>query len=74
MPVFEYTPHQVKLAVTGYGKADKKQVQEMLALLLRLDAPIRQDDTADAVAVALCHAQGSSVRALVEESAQRRPE
>jgi crossover junction endodeoxyribonuclease RuvC len=57
VPVFEYTPHQVKLAVTGYGRADKKQVQRMLALVLRLATPIRQDDTADAVAVALCHAQ-----------------
>ena len=66
VPVFEYTPHQVKLAVTGYGKADKKQVQEMLALLLRLDAPIRQDDTADAVAVALCHAQGRRVAGVLE--------
>ncbi len=66
VPVFEYTPHQVKLAVTGYGKADKKQVQDMLALLLRLERPIRQDDTADAVAVALCHAQGLRVAAVVE--------
>ena len=66
VPVFEYTPHQVKLAVTGYGKADKRQVQEMLALLLRLERPIRQDDTADAVAVALCHAQGLPVAAVME--------
>jgi crossover junction endodeoxyribonuclease RuvC len=70
VPVFEYTPHQVKLAVTGYGKADKKQVQQMLAVLLRLAAPIRQDDTADAVAVALCHAQGVAVaNLLARESA-----
>jgi crossover junction endodeoxyribonuclease RuvC len=65
VPVFEYTPHQVKLAVTGYGRADKKQVQQMLALLLRLAEPIRQDDTADAVAVALCHAQGVHVEAAI---------
>ena len=71
VPVFEYTPHQVKLAVTGYGKADKKQVQEMLRVLLRLERPIRQDDAADAVAVALCHAQGATVRDLVEATAAR---
>ncbi len=69
VPVFEYTPHQVKLAVTGYGKADKKQVQDMVALLLRLERPIRQDDTADAVAVALCHAQGVAVGQLMERTA-----
>jgi crossover junction endodeoxyribonuclease RuvC len=68
IPVFEYTPHQVKLAVTGYGKADKKQVQQMLALLLRLAEPIRQDDAADAVAVALCHAQGVHVAAAVDRA------
>ena len=68
VPVFEYTPHQVKLAVTGYGKADKKQVQQMLAVLLRLAEPIRQDDTADAVAVALCHAQGLRVAAALDRA------
>ncbi|OLC52027.1 MAG: crossover junction endodeoxyribonuclease RuvC [Chloroflexi bacterium 13_1_40CM_4_68_4] len=68
VPVFEYTPHQVKLAVTGYGKADKRQVQQMLSRLLRLTEPIRQDDTADAVAVALCHAQGLVVGAALERA------
>ena len=66
VPVFEYTPHQIKLAVTGYGKAEKRQVQDMLAVLLGLEPPIRQDDTADAIAVALCHAQGVRVGALTE--------
>lgn len=70
LPVFEYTPHQVKLAVTGYGKADKRQVQDMLALLLHLERPIRQDDAADAAAVALCHAQGAATRRAI---AQREP-
>ncbi len=65
LPVFEYTPHQVKLAITGYGRAEKKQVQEMLSLLLRLETPIRQDDAADAAAVALCHAQGWRVTAML---------
>lgn len=55
MPVYEYTPMQVKLAVTGYGKADKAQVQEMVRQLLRLKAVPRPDDVADALAIAICH-------------------
>ncbi len=66
VPVYEYTPHQVKLAVTGYGKAEKRQVQDMLAVLLHLERPIRQDDTADAVAVAVCHAQGLAMRTVLQ--------
>ena len=54
--VFEYTPSQVKLAVVGYGKADKKQVMEMTRMLLKLDKLPRPDDAADALAVAICHA------------------
>jgi crossover junction endodeoxyribonuclease RuvC len=73
VPVFEYTPHQVKLAVTGYGSADKRQVQDMLAVLLGLELPIRQDDTADAIAVALCHAQGARLAALVNAQADGAP-
>lgn len=56
IPLFEYTPMQIKQAITGYGKADKKQVQEMVRLLLNLrDAP-KPDDCADALATALTHA------------------
>ncbi len=55
IPVYEYTPMQVKLAVTGYGKAVKKQVQEMTRRLLKLDAVPKPDDTADALAMAICH-------------------
>ena len=55
--VAEYTPQEVKLSVTGTGGADKKQVQKMLALVLALSVPITQDNVADAVAVALTHAQ-----------------
>lgn len=73
VPVFEYTPHQVKLAVTGYGSADKRQVQDMLAVLLGLERPIRQDDTADAIAVALCHAQGARLDALVSAQTDGAP-
>lgn len=57
LPVYEYTPMQVKQAVTGYGKAVKKQVQEMTRILLRLPAVPSPDDTADALALAItfCH-------------------
>ena len=57
VPVFEYTPMQVKCAVTGYGQAHKPQVMEMTRRLLRLDSVPRPDDTADALALAICHAQ-----------------
>lgn len=53
--VAEYTPLQVKQAVTGFGNADKKQVQIMVQKILKLDAVPRPDDAADALAIALCH-------------------
>ncbi|OUM87184.1 MAG: crossover junction endodeoxyribonuclease RuvC [Bacillus thermozeamaize] len=56
VPVYEYTPLQVKQGVVGYGRADKQQVQEMVQRLLSLSEPLRPDDVADALAVALCHA------------------
>ena len=56
LPVYEYTPLQIKQSVTGYGKAVKKQVQEMTRTILKLDAVPKPDDTADALAVAICHA------------------
>lgn len=55
--LFEYTPPQIKQAITGYGNADKKQMQQMVKLLLRLETIPRPDDAADALAVALTHAQ-----------------
>lgn len=55
IPVFEYTPNQVKQAVTGSGRADKKQVQEMIKRLLHLDAVPTPDDAADGLSIALCH-------------------
>ena len=66
VPVFEYTPMQVKQAVTGYGKAVKKQVQEMTRVLLRLDAVPKPDDTADALALAIayCHCSRSRLAGL----------
>lgn len=57
VPLFEYTPLQVKSAVTGYGKAHKPQVMEMTRRLLRLKEVPKPDDTADALAIAICHGQ-----------------
>ena len=54
--IFEYTPLQVKQAIAGYGKAEKKQVQQMTKLLLNLSEIPKPDDTADALAIAICHA------------------
>ncbi len=62
VPVREYTPLQVKQAVVGYGKADKHQVITMVTSLLRLPAPPKPDDTADALAIAWCHAQCAGSR------------
>nr|WP_201469802.1 crossover junction endodeoxyribonuclease RuvC [Microbacterium hydrocarbonoxydans] len=56
LPAATHTPSEVKAAVTGYGSADKKQVQAMIARILRLDAPPQPADAADALAIALCHA------------------
>ena len=56
---FEYTPLQVKQSVVGYGRADKKQVQEMTRRILALEKVPKPDDTADALAMAICHAHAS---------------
>jgi crossover junction endodeoxyribonuclease RuvC len=56
LPVVEYTPAEVKLAVVGYGRAEKQQVQQMVSLLLGLDPPPSRLDVTDALAVAVCHA------------------
>ena len=56
LEIFEYTPLQIKQSVTGYGKADKKQIQEMVRVLLGLRAVPKPDDCADALAAALTHA------------------
>ena len=55
IPIYEYTPFQVKQSVTGYGKAEKRQVEEMVKLLLNLKKRPELDDTADALAIAICH-------------------
>ena len=55
--IFEYTPLQIKQALTGYGRAEKIQIQQMVKTMLGLNGIPRPDDAADALAVALCHAQ-----------------
>ena len=60
LSVFEYTPLQVKQAVVGYGRAEKKQVQDMVRRILNLPAVPKPADAADAVALALCHARSST--------------
>jgi crossover junction endodeoxyribonuclease RuvC len=57
--VVEYKPAEVKLAVAGYGAADKRQIQEMVRIILGLDSIPRPDDAADALAVAICHVSSS---------------
>jgi len=54
LPILEYTPPQVKLSVTGDGRADKRQIQKMLQIIFKQAQPIKSDDAADAVAIALC--------------------
>ncbi len=65
--VAHYSPSQVKLAVTGYGGANKQQVGEMVRVLLTLPAIPRPDDAADAAAVALCHATVSAWRSRINQ-------
>lgn len=67
VPVYEYTPSEVKSALVGYGRADKHQMQEMVRLTLGLDDIPRPDDAADAVAVAICHLHSARLRRLTED-------
>ena len=60
VPIYEYTPMQVKQAVVGYGLADKKQVMDMTKRLLKLKAVPKPDDAADALAIAVCHARSAT--------------
>ena len=61
LSINEYTPLQIKQALTGYGRAEKKQMQLMVKTLLNLDAVPKPDDTADALAAAICHAFSRNV-------------
>ena len=65
VPCYAYTPQQVKQAVCGSGRAEKDQVQRMVGALLSLPAPPRPDHAADALAVAICHANGRGARQAV---------
>lgn len=65
LPVLEYGPHEVKLAVTGYGRAGKDQVQRMVQLVLSMAELPRPDDAADALAVAVCTAHAATAGSLV---------
>lgn len=65
LSVGEYTPLQVKQAVSGYGRADKRQMQDMVRLLLNLEAIPKPDDAADALAVAICHLYSLKMESLI---------
>lgn len=64
LPVYEYTPMQVKQAITGYGKAVKKQIQEMTRMMLHLETIPKPDDTADALGMAIAHCHCSRSRLM----------
>lgn len=61
IPLYEYTPLQIKQSVTGYGRADKKQIQSMVKMILNLNVIPKPDDAADGLAVAICHAHSSAM-------------
>jgi crossover junction endodeoxyribonuclease RuvC len=71
LPVSTYTPSEVKAAITGSGQADKAQVTSMVTRLLRLDAPPRPADAADALALAICHIWRGGTRSKLEAAASR---
>ncbi|SDE59977.1 Holliday junction endonuclease RuvC [Paenibacillus sp. UNCCL117] len=71
LPIAEYTPLQVKQAIVGYGKAEKKQVQEMVKMFLHLSAVPKPDDVADALAVAICHAHSSALQSKLNGVTRR---
>jgi crossover junction endodeoxyribonuclease RuvC len=70
IPVYEYTSNEVKQAVVGYGSATKAQVQRMVAHLLGLDEPPSPPDVADALALAICHLSGRSLRAALVQAGE----
>jgi len=67
IPVAEYTPLQVKQAITGYGRATKPQMQKMVKVILNLDDVPKPDDAADALAVAICHANSEKLLNLLSK-------
>lgn len=71
LEVAEYTPLQVKQAIVGYGRAEKKQVQEMVRMYLNLREVPKPDDVADALAVAICHAHSAPLNNKIKEGLKR---
>ncbi|MCL5947144.1 MAG: crossover junction endodeoxyribonuclease RuvC [Chloroflexi bacterium] len=69
VPIYEYTPLQVKVSVVGFGRAEKRQVQRMVTSMLQLSEIPEPDDVADALAVAICHSQqrGSRIADLLRQ-------
>ncbi len=67
LAIEEYTPQDIKMAVTGYGAADKGQMQRMVQMLLTMDDLPKPDDAADALAVAICHANSAALQARIED-------
>ncbi len=68
IPLYEYSPPQVKQAVVGYGSAEKKQVMEMVKLILGLEKIPRPDDAADALAIAICHGHSSGAQGVLADN------
>lgn len=68
LPVYEYKPNEVKLAVAGYGGAAKSQMQQMVGMALHLESIPQPDDAADALAVALCHVYSSRFTSFVNQA------
>lgn len=68
LPVYEYTPLEIKMAVVGYGAAEKAQVQEMVRRILNLDNIIESEDASDAIAAAVCHIHSAKVRGIIEKA------
>ncbi|MBQ3425561.1 MAG: crossover junction endodeoxyribonuclease RuvC [Clostridia bacterium] len=71
VPIFEYTPLQVKQSVTGYGRADKNQIQQMVKMLLNLNVIPKPDDAADGLALAICHAHSNKMNNMFDLNSVR---
>ncbi|NBI29754.1 crossover junction endodeoxyribonuclease RuvC [Chengkuizengella marina] len=72
LEIGEYTPLQIKQATVGYGKAEKKQVQDMVKMFLSLSEIPKPDDVADALAIAICHAHSSTLQTKLQNNLTRR--
>jgi len=71
IPIYEYTPLQVKQAIVGYGRAEKKQIQEMVKMYLNIKEVPKPDDVADALAVAICHAHSAKMISFINGEKER---